>query len=206
MDCHYPHSSRQTTATGFAMLPRSVDLRAYRGAPIILTLLAIALVTRAGRFGDPAIQMDEQFYLVVADQIWHGALPYVDIWDRKPILLFLLYAALSPLSGDGIIAYQIGAMLFSTMTSFAIVLIAQRFTNLRGAWLAGAAYLLYLPALDGGGGQSPVFYNLFMAIGALEVVRAGEAPRSIGVWRHGLRAMIWSCATGRTSSAVDWWR
>jgi hypothetical protein len=192
MDWHYSHSSGRTSATSVAILMRRIDRGVYRNAAIILALLAIALLTRAGRVGDPAIQMDEQFYLLVADQIWHGALPYVDVWDRKPILLFLIYAALRPLSPDGIVAYQIGAMLFATMTAFVIVLIAQRFTNLRGAWFAGAAYLVYLPVLGGGGGQSPVFYNLFMAIGALEVFRADESPDSAGVWRHGLRAMLWA--------------
>jgi hypothetical protein len=124
--------------------------------------------------------------------MWHGALPYVDIWDRKPILLFLIYAALRPLSPDGIVAYQIGALLFATATAFVIVLIAQRVANTGGALLAGMAYLLYLPVLGGAGGQTPVFYNLLMAIGALEVIRAGEAPDAAGLWRHGLRSMLWA--------------
>jgi hypothetical protein len=192
MDWHYSHSSERTTATSVAILMRRIDRGVYRNATIILTLLAVAFVTRAGRVGDPAFQMDEQFYLLVADRMWHGVLPYVDIWDRKPILLFLIYAALRPLSPEGIVAYQIGAMLFATMTAFVIVLIAQRFANLRGAWLSGVAYLLYLPLLDGDGGQSPVFYNLFLAIGAWEVFRADEAHDPAGVCRHGLRAMLWA--------------
>jgi hypothetical protein len=159
---------------------------------IVMSLLVVALATRAGRFGDPAIQMDEQFYLLVADRMWHGALPYVDIWDRKPILLFLIYAALRPFSPNGIVAYQIGATLFATMTAFVIVLIATRFADLRGAWLAGVSYLLYLPLLEGAGGQSPVFYNLFMALGAWEVLRAGEVCETDGIKRHGLRAVLWA--------------
>ncbi len=174
------------------VLRRSADSAAFRNACIILTLLAVAVITRAGRIGDPTIYVDEQFYLLVADRMWHGALPYVDIWDRKPILLFLIYAALRPFSPDGIVAYQIGALLFAALTAFFIVLIAQRFANLGGALLAGVAYLLYLPVLGGVGGQSPVFYNLFMAIAAWEVIRAGEAQDDAGIWRHGLRSMLWA--------------
>lgn len=179
-------------ATVSLSLSRGKDLAAYKNVFIVLALLAVALATRAGRIGDPTIQVDEQFYLLVADRMWHGALPYVDIWDRKPILLFLIYAALRPLSPDGIVAYQIGALFFATATAFVIVLIAQRIANLGGAVLAGMAYLLYLPVLGGAGGQTPVFYNLFMAIGALEVIRAGEAPDTAGIWRHGLRSMLWA--------------
>jgi hypothetical protein len=171
---------------------RGTDSAAFRNACIIAALFAVAVLTRAGRIGDPTIQMDEQFYLLVADRMWHGALPYVDIWDRKPILLFLIYAALRPFSPDGIVAYQIGALLFATATAFFTVLIARRFANLTGALLAGVAYLLYLPVLGGAGGQSPVFYNLFMAIGAWEVIRAGEVNDDAGIWRHGLRAMLWT--------------
>ena len=85
-------------------LQREPDRAACRTIGIAVVLLSVALVTRSPRIGDPAIAVDEQFYLLVADHIWHGALPYVDIWDRKPVLLFLIYAALRPLSPDGIVA------------------------------------------------------------------------------------------------------
>jgi hypothetical protein len=173
-------------------LQRCPDRAAYQKIGIVAVLFAVALVTRGPRIGDPAIAVDEQFYLLVADHIWHGALPYVDIWDRKPVLLFLIYAALRPLSPEGIVAYQIGALLFATATAFVVVLIAQRFASLRGASLAGVAYLLYLPLIGGAGGQAAVFYNLFMALGAWEVIRAGESDDTAGVWRHGLRSMIWA--------------
>ncbi len=163
-----------------------------RSGWIILTLLATAFATRIAIVGDPAFQLDEQFYLLVADRMWHGALPYVDIWDRKPILLFLIYAALRPLSPDGIVAYQVGAMLFATATAFVIVLIARRFASLRGAWLAGVAYLLYLPLLEGGGGQSPIFYNLFLALGGWEALRASEATEVAAIRRHGFYSMLWA--------------
>jgi len=179
-------------ATGSLALRRPTDFATYRNALVVLALLAVAVVTRAGRIGDPAIQMDEQFYLLVADRMWHGALPYVDIWDRKPIGLFLIYAGLRPFSADGIVAYQIGALLFATATAYVIALIAQRFAGFGGAVLAGAAYLLYLPLLGGDGGQSPVFYNLFLAIAAWNVIRAGEAEETAGVWRHGWRSMLWA--------------
>ncbi len=172
---------------------RSADRAAFfTRAGIIVSLLAVAVITRAGRIGDPTIHMDEQFYLLIADRMWHGALPYVDIWERKPILLLLIYAALRPLSADGIVAYQIGALAFAAATAYVIVLIARRFAGQAGAWLAGVAYLIYLPLLSGAGGQSPVFYNLFMALGALEVIRAGEAADTAGIWRHGLRCMAWA--------------
>jgi hypothetical protein len=39
-----------------------------------MALLAVAVAARVTRIGDPAINMDEQYYLLVADRMWHGAL------------------------------------------------------------------------------------------------------------------------------------
>ena len=50
---------------------------------------------------------DEQFYLLVGDRMLHGALPYVDIFDRKPIGLFLIYAGVRLLGGEGFVQYKL---------------------------------------------------------------------------------------------------
>lgn len=63
----------------------------------------VALVLRAPWLGDPLFHADEQFYLLMGDQLWHGVLPYVDLWDRKPLGLFLIYAAARALPGNGVL-------------------------------------------------------------------------------------------------------
>jgi hypothetical protein len=158
---------------------------------LLAALMLVAFVTRAWQFGNPIIQIDEQFYLLTGDRMLHGAVPFVDIWDRKPIGIFLVYAAIRLLGGDGIVQYQIVATLFAGATAFVIGLMALRFANLRGALFAGIAYLGWLLVFDGSGGQTPVFYNLPMAAAAA-IVLAATAPgvsrgRLIG---GGLAAML----------------
>jgi hypothetical protein len=155
-------------------------------ALLFALLFAVALITRGLWIGDPLVGGDEQFYLLVGDRIWQGDVPYVDIWDRKPIGLFLIFAALRAFSGTGIVAYQVGALLFATSTAFVIARIATRLVALPPAALAGALYLLWLPVLGGVGGQSPVFYNLFMALAGLLVIKASEAVEM----RHATRLAI----------------
>lgn len=84
----------------------------------LLLLWAIAL--RAHDFGNPIIHVDEQYYLLVGDRMLHGALPYVDLWDRKPVGLFLFFAAIRLLPGDGILAYQLVATLFAAATAWLV--------------------------------------------------------------------------------------
>jgi hypothetical protein len=136
--------------------------------PIAILLLLVAVALRCPDFGNPIVHVDEQYYLLVGDRMLHGAWPYLDIWDRKPVGLFALYAAMRLLPGDGILAYQLVATLFAAATAFVIVRGAERLGAARGpAVAAGIAYLLWLPLLSGRAGQSPVFYNLFVAGAAL---------------------------------------
>ena len=156
----------------------------------LFVLLLLALALRGPDFGNPAIHTDEQYYLLVGDRMWHGAWPYIDIWDRKPIGLFLLYAATRLLPGDGIVGYQIVALLFATATAWVIGHCAERVGADRvGRLLAGAAYLIWLPMLSGRAGQAGVFFNLFVALGALALLCLPERAR-----RRQTRAIVVSGA------------
>lgn len=143
-----------------------------------LLLLLAAFLIRAPQFGNPVIQVDEQFYLLVGDRMWHGALPYVDIWDRKPIGLFLIYAACRLLGGDGIVQYQIVATLCAGATAWLIARMARRLTSPAAAMLAGLTYIVFLSVNGGDGGQAPVFYNLLVALAANAVIRSFDARRA----------------------------
>jgi hypothetical protein len=146
----------------------TVNTAAPHARQALLLLALIALATRAWEFGNPAIHVDEQYYLLVGDRMLHGALPYIDLWDRKPVGLFAIYAATRLLPGDGILAYQLVAALFALATAWLVLRCAERLgANRAGSITASVAYLLWLPLLSGRGGQSPVFYNLFVTSAAL---------------------------------------
>jgi hypothetical protein len=154
---------------------------------VLLFLVALAL--RGAYFGNPVLGADEQFYLLVGDRILHGAVPYVDIWDRKPIGLFLIYAGTRLLGGGGIYQYQIVALIFAATTAIVIVAIASHFARRFGAVAAGIVYLIWLHIFGGEGGQSPVFYNLFMALAAYLIVKSFDQPPAV-LARLGCAAML----------------
>lgn len=149
--------------------------------------LWLAVAIRSAQFGNPVVQIDEQFYLLVGDRMWQGALPYVDFWDRKPFGLFLIYAATRLFGGDGVLQYQVVAACSAAATAFLIALLARRIAPPRGGMFAGAIYLVWLMVNGGDGGQAPVFYNLLVAGAALCVVRTIEQPR------FDRAAFGWSC-------------
>ncbi|QJU58991.1 hypothetical protein HL653_15555 [Sphingomonas sp. AP4-R1] len=141
-----------------------------------LLLVLAAFLIRAPSFGNPIYEIDEQFYLLVGDRMLHGAVPYVDIWDRKPIGLFLIYAGARLFGGGGLVSYQVIATLCAAGTAFCILALSRRVAGLTGATAAGILYLLWIEVAEGGGGQSPIFYNLPMA-GAAVLLIAPAGPR-----------------------------
>lgn len=134
-------------------------------------MLIAALIARWWWFGDPVVQVDEQYYLVVGDRLLHGFWPFVDVWDRKPIGLFLIYAGARALGGTGILQYQLVATAFAAVSALLVQRIARLFASAPAAWTAGLVALLWTIVFDGEGGQSPVFYNPMVAGAALIVLR-----------------------------------
>ena len=149
-------------------------------------LLLFSLLMRAQTFGNPILGYDEQFYRLVGARMWaQHALPYVDIFDRKPIGLFLIYAATAALGGGGVWQYQLVATGFAAATAWVIWRAALRIASHGPAVIAACLYVLWLNCMEGEGGQAQVFYNLPMAAAGLLVWRltAGrEKVAARGCW------------------------
>lgn len=158
-----------------------LDDRGWGAAMLLLAIATVAM--RARFFGNPLVDADEEFYLLVGDRLLHGAIPYVDIWDRKPIGLFLIYAGIRLLGGNGILAYQLVAAGFAAATAVLIACMARRITSPGAALVAALAYAPLAGLSGGQGGQAPIFYNLPVALAAWLLTRR-VAPATGGTLRR----------------------
>ncbi|WP_408587305.1 ArnT family glycosyltransferase [Novosphingobium sp.] len=154
-----------------------------------LGFLALTLALHLIQFGNPVLHVDEEFYLLVADHMRHGALPFVDIWDRKPLGLFLLYRFFLLFPGDGVVTYQLFGVAACAATALVIERLAREIASPAAARLAGAVYILFLPVFCFGIGQAPVFYNLPVALAALRTLEAWRARDARDFVRGGAQAM-----------------
>lgn len=134
----------------------------------MFALIAVAL--QAATFGDTNRHADELFYFLVGQRMHDGLLPYVDVWDRKPFGLFLVYYAIAAVSRS-VLAYQLAACLAAGLTAWLIAAIVREFASWRGGLFAGLAYLLMLGPFEGATGQAPDFYNPLIAGAALLILR-----------------------------------
>ena len=170
--------------------------------PALTVIVLVTVATRIVTYGNPLVIQDDQFYLLVGDAIRHGQWPYLDIWDRKPIGLFLLFAGLASIGGTSILFMQLVSTGFAAATAWLIRHIALGFAGPPGALLAALAYLLMLPLFGGQSGQSPVFYNLLMggAFALLAKAVLGGSPQATR--RSALWAML-LCGTTLTIKPVS---
>ncbi|CAN5629428.1 hypothetical protein BH10PSE14_BH10PSE14_22450 [soil metagenome] len=166
------------------------NIPTLRWRTIALIVVASAFVLRSAQFGNPINGLDEQFYLLVGDRMLHGALPYVDLWDRKPFGLFVLFAGVRLLGGNGVVQAQILATLFAAAAAFTVSAIAARSTGRVPALLAGLFYLAMLQALWGGTTQTPVFYNLPIVLAAWLVLRTSPTLNPQGDLTRACGAML----------------
>ena len=151
----------------------------------IALIVAVAIATRIVGWWNPVAHVDDQFYLLAGEELLKGHWPYIDVWDRKPLGLFLLYAGIAWIGGGTILGLNLVATAFAASTAIVVRQIALRFASPLAALLAALTYLFVLPLYGGQNGQSPVFYNLLIAGAVLLLFRASEAPE----WpnRHPIR-------------------
>ncbi len=148
-----------------------------------------ALLMRAPYLGDLAPDYDEQLYQLIGRQMLHGAVPFVDIWDRKPVGLFLIYAGAN-LVGQTVWSYQLLALGCAIWAAMLVFRLARQVTDDVGAAVAGLLYILYLSAFGSYAGQSEVFcipILLVMTQWTIRVLRSKEAGE---VLRLSVRVMI----------------
>ena len=157
-----------------------------RGRGILLSnrnavalIVAVAVATRIASWWNPVAHVDDQFYMLAGQDLLRGHWPYIDVWDRKPLGLFLLYAAIAAIGGKSILVMNLVATAFAAATALAVRRIALRFATPMAALLAAVTYLFVLPLYGGQNGQSPVFYNLLIAGSFLLLLRASERRGSI---------------------------
>ena len=152
----------------------------------IAIIAAVAVLSRAIWFGDPAAEPDEQLYSLIGARMLQGALPYVDLWDRKPFGLFLLFAFAHALGGPGPLAYQLLATVFAAIGGWQVCLLASDLGDRWTAIGAGVLYPLLIYAYGSFSGQSEVFFLPFI-LGALINVRR---MRDCRPERRALHAML----------------
>ena len=104
-----------------------------------------------------------------------SSIPYLDIWDRKPIGIFVLFAA-GQQFGDPVLGYQLVALLCVIGTALCLWAMTAWVWDRTVGLFAALFYCVSIMLMDGQGGQSPVFYNFPVAVAAYILLGFAVGP------------------------------
>ena len=152
------------------------DVLASEYAQAVFAVVAWVAVTRLPFINADILSVDESVYLALGAGLNDGLIPYVDIVDRKPIGIYLIYAAADALFSDPLLGVRLFGMLATIGTGVMLMQMGRQFLRLSApvATLSAVLYSGYALLFYGDAGQTPVFYMPFVVGGAWLVLREAE--------------------------------
>jgi hypothetical protein len=129
-------------AAAFTAVPRTA-------AVVVLALLVLSL--RLPSLFEPHHYGDEGVFAATAQQMLAGDRLYAEIWDNKPPLVFLVYAAVLATVGPSMLALRLVGVVWSAATALVVLMIGRRVGGEAVGWPAALLYavLAALPLIEG---------------------------------------------------------
>jgi hypothetical protein len=164
-----PVASLLRRATRVTVLgPRRLSHAALLLAGTITLMFGATLLSRTFSFSVAGMDWDESLYVVIAQRWLHGDLPYVAVWDQHPMGLPAIFAAVTWVIGDGLLAARVAGLLAVIGTAILLTRFLARTRNETIAGiLAGLFYILYMAKPDGLASNTEVFNNLVVTAASL---------------------------------------
>jgi 4-amino-4-deoxy-L-arabinose transferase-like glycosyltransferase len=111
-------------------------------APCLLLLLCLLPILLYLPALNAPFERDESVYATIARGLLHGQVPYRDLFDNKPPLVFGWYALSFVLFGEDEVAPRLVAAVLLSLTTLALFAEARLLFSSRVAYLAAAAFSL----------------------------------------------------------------
>lgn len=134
-----------------------------------LLIAATILITRSTTLFIPLID-DEETFAVIGRILLHGGLPYVDVVDNKPPLLYYWYSLWLGLFGEAnTAALHLVGMAWVALTCYFIFLIGRRAANAHAGYFAALNYAVF----------TTTFIPSYVALHASLIL---ALPLTVSVW------------------------
>lgn len=148
-----------------------------RPVVVLAVLLVLTLLVRLPFFFPAVIDWDESTFVLIGQSILDGHLPYTELWDVKPPLLFGVFGGLIGVFGHSIAGVRIAGALLVALTAWLTFLIAARRWPRSVAWLAAILTIL-----------------------TTSLIASGQATMSEHVMLPFLMAALWLLLDGRMTT------
>lgn len=104
---------------------------------VFLLLIAYTLLVRFSYLFPQIIDWDESTFILIGQDVLDGNLPFTNLWDMKPPLIYWVFAAFISIFGKSIIGIRIAGSLCISAVAFITYLIVNKTINKKFGLLAG---------------------------------------------------------------------
>lgn len=116
----------------------------------LLLLTGLAVAVRFPFFFPAVIDHDESTFLLIGQSWWNGFLPYTQVWDVKPPLVFGVFAGIIAVAGDSLVGIRLAGALCVSLTAWWVYLIGRRTWTIGAAAVSAAACVVLSSVLASG--------------------------------------------------------
>src|ERR1700704_148923 len=112
----------------FSQLGQSPDykLASWPAWLLFAFYFAAAVIFRSPTYLFSELNWDESLYRLMADSLLRGHAPYLEIWDRKPVGVFLVFAGIQGLLGSDVLALRLMTSVGVGTSAFFLALLGRR--------------------------------------------------------------------------------
>lgn len=143
-----------------------VNIQPSSRSKIFLILALLTLLVRLPFFFPDVIDSDESTFILFGQDIVDGNLPYENLWDVKPPLLFFCFALLILTFGKTILAIRIGGAVCILVAAYLVYLSGEKTRNSRTGLIAAAFLIIFSTLSESGGGTTSEIIAIVPLTGA----------------------------------------
>lgn len=155
---------------------------------IFLVFLLLSFFLRFWTLFVSVLDKDESIYILGADSLLNGNLPYIEIWDNKPPGIFILFSLTMLILGKSIVSIRILSIIATTFTSYFLYSIGATIDKKQGGkigLLAGGLYAIFSLHNDGAAANAEILFAPLVT-GAFLLLFQNRKPSNIKVFLIGL--------------------
>ena len=134
---------------------------------IAVCLLFLCVLTRLPFYFVDVIDWDESTFILMGQFLLDGHLPYLELWDLKPPLAFVAYAAFIAILGKNVLAIRLAGTLCVFVTSWLVYLIGRFIGDRRAGIFASILFIVAVSLISGGQSTMTEHVALVPLMGAL---------------------------------------
>ncbi len=143
----------------------SIPSQAKRQIGVLFGFLGLAVLFRFWTFFQSGLDWDESLYTLVSQSMLNGNLPYIEIWDNKPVGIYVLYVIAFSLFGKSIFAIRLLSCIAIAITCYVLYHLGQLFGK-DGRAIGLFASLIYVASSlqnEGTAANTEIFFIPFVA-------------------------------------------